>query len=447
MDRSGKPGRGPDPENFSWLGDDVSSDDPGGATGIFGPQQPASSVNTVLTAKKGPDTPSEHQEISSQSGPQVPIQRGRDALQEPVVHKVVLGGSATQPINVLEAMRSQKSASSFQTADPLATPPNEGFTQILRAISGEPSPSSASSFQMEPKPVGSVGDGVSRQSAEPASPVREGLGGFTSLLQGFSGTGIAPSTSTPAPLTEHSDTTTRATPGTFTQLFESLNSEHSNPLNVERIPLKPRAANSPSPSQHQREDDAAPFMPEVRKNPPVPHDWLTPVDQPAPEPSSPYNSLTVILERLDRPVSEPIGAGTIQVSDVPQVPGPSTSPFTNTYRELNVGQGRAAAAPAPNSATPVQLSQTLQPPPVFHPSIPTPPAQPIHTPAQQWPQAALPPQSIAPIPIPQAPAPAAQPAPVPAMGKMQQYLPLLLMIIIFLLVVILITMVFMLKQK
>jgi hypothetical protein len=442
MDRSGKPGHGPDPENLSWLGDDVSSDDPGGATGIFGPQQPASSVNTVLAAKKGPDTPSEHQEISSPSSPQVPVQRGRDALQEPVVHKVVLGGSATQPINVLEAMRSQKSPNSFQTADPLATPPSEGFTQILRAISGEPSPSSASSFQTETRPAESVRDGVSKQVTDPASPGGEGLGGFTSLLQGFSGTGIASSTSTSAPHTEQSDTTTRATPGTFTQLFDSLNSEPSNLVNVERIPPKPRAANSPSPSQYQRED-AVPFRPEVRKDPPVANDWLAQVDQSALAPPSPDNSLTMILERLDRPVSEPVGSRTIQVSDVPPVPSPSTSPFTDTYRGLNLGEERAA--PAPNSATPVQPSPTLQPPPVFHPSIPIPPAQSIHTPAPQWPQAAPLPQSVA--PIPQATAPPAQPTPVPAMGKMQQYLPLLLMIIIFLLVVILITMVFMLKQK
>lgn len=104
------------------------------------------------------------------------------------------------------------------------------------------------------------------------------------------------------------------------------------------------------------------------------------------------------------------------------------------------GSGSAAQPlPQPAAQPPQFQPPNLQWP--QQPQVPPAPGMPQYPPAMQMPPYAQP----APPQMP-APAPVTAPAAPAAMGKMQQYLPLLLIIIIFLLVVILVTVVFLLKH-
>ena len=119
--------------------------------------------------------------------------------------------------------------------------------------------------------------------------------------------------------------------------------------------------------------------------------------------------------------------------------GPSTAPATGLAASAQP-LGMPMLPAAPNLQWQPQMPPAPAPlqPPQFNPAMQMP------NPAMQMPQY-MPPAAMPQMP---APAPVAAPAPAapPAMGKMQQYLPLVLIIIIFLLVVILVTVVFLLKH-
>jgi hypothetical protein len=611
MDGSRKPGTSA-PTGFPWQSDEESRENLG-ATGIFG-----TIPKSTIDRNSGSLAQTSQEGNSAESGevpeipPEAPVPGGREVLQEPIVHKVLLGGGSatTASIDLLELLRTHSPKPELATGLPLAEPEglsaipiaqpissspaqsSEGFTQLLRALGGDSSPAPPA---IQPEVIertvassgsrfGSTDSGFTAllrssntsdlkeqpekrpdfEAPSPSAPPVDGAGGFTALLQGFSGrspTSVAQPASrmldeSPSP-DSFADRPTAHTvaappyasghpvPGAFTQLFSTLTSENpaalkpaqSSPSGVDTPGSYPdhSAASRPSgegtsftqlistigegSSKATQHDDNRPSVPDDFSQRSSPGraaslgssefstdvtDWSR-VMPPQPESSSGSGGLTQLLRILDEPSKAP---ATLVAHPPAGAPAPSPavgSLFTQTYRKLNepteppppevpaayqppsrmsatqpfaspftggIFPGQSASAPAaPNLPTgPSDVTRIIdasklremQRQGVFAPgpinpvtpgqclSAPVPPAPPNlqwQPPVPPTPAAWQPPQYTPPaIPAPQVSAPAPVTAPTPALGKMQQYLPLLLIIIIFLLIVILVTVVFLLKH-
>jgi len=306
MDDSRKPGNSA-PTRYPWQNEEGSGEDLG-ATGVFG-----TAPDSMIEGGPGPIPPSGQEENSGQgelrgSPRQAPDLGGRDGPKEPIVHKVGLGsGSAPAPIDLLELLRTSSPmaettpvpalaetqarprAALFQPAPdtPSGSSPgqsSEGFTQLLRALSGD---STVASPAKQPEPIrqtvassdslfGRPESGFTAlagtqntddrdeqpekrpdlRTPTPSAPPSDAASGFTALLQGFSGdapsSGVRQQNS--RPLDENPrpilpvDTPSapiypsgQAAPGAFTQLFSALNSKAAEPAIT-----NPGRANAPA---------------------------------------------------------------------------------------------------------------------------------------------------------------------------------------------------------
>jgi hypothetical protein len=383
-----------------------------------------------------------------------PAQGGREGLQEPIVHKVVLGGgSATAPIDLLELLRTNSpvvepaprpalaeprgdpSTAAFQAvpAPPPGSPlgqPNEGFTQLLRALSGDSSPASAAEQPVAAKrAVVSSDSRLSRPESEFTSSVRtrnandgddqlekrpnplapprstppsQGVGSFTALLQGFSGSGPDSGEPQPKPLYENPGPASSALPhtapaydaeqpkpGAFTQLFSALTPEATNLAAAQPAATKSRAANPPAiytehnsmsrPSGEQASftqlistiGEPSPGTPAYRgeplgsNQPPTGITGWSSASAPRlqPESSAGGGGLTQLIRTLDEPAK-----GLEQPSPYPpvdQTPTPADgSIFTQAYKKLDQPVNPSSPVPPPAYSPPSRLSatQVYQPP-------------------------------------------------------------------------------------
>jgi hypothetical protein len=305
MDESRKRGEAT-PSKDKWHKDKGPAADLG-ATGVF-------AAEPSIEAEPGPVTEPVR---DGGEAPQFHPPGVRERLQEPIVHKVVLGGgSATAPIDILGPLRTSSTATESAPGSDVATPQrvpgvgaygslptlgptptsgpqpsqlSEGFTQLLRTLSGESSPASAAeqpaavqrTVVSSDSRVADMGSGFTsllrslnpddkgKKRLDPPDPSRtpssEGAGGFTALLQGLSETRPKPGElqlhpkphyedPLPAlpgvpgladPLTAPTPASGQATPGAFTQLFSALTPEATNsPVAVPAV-TNPGAANVP----------------------------------------------------------------------------------------------------------------------------------------------------------------------------------------------------------
>lgn len=606
MDDSRKPD-GSSPTKFPWQNEEGSGENLG-ATGVFG------TPLELIHGSPGPvmqvgqeETSGEHGELQK-SAP--PAAAGSQGLQEPIVHKVVLGGgSATAQVDLLELLRAnspkaepapgpvlaepqaQPWTAAYQPTPvpPSGSPPaqsSEGFTQLLRALSGDVLPPSiAKQPEVVQRTVASSDvrsaipesgfTALVRQSTDdlsdqpekrsdlraptPGTPPSDGPGGFTALLQGFSGStpnsdarrpNSQPFDENPLPILPVNTpaapvyTSGQATPGAFTQLFSMLTSEpaetNSGRANTPAVYSEQNPVSRPSGeetlfTQLISTIGEGPYKPSTGDNrPPIPEDFSPrpsakredPVGSsqlptgitdwsramaPQRESSPAGGGLTQLLRTLDEPVKGPEMPIAYPPADASAPTPRSGSLFTQTYKKLDEPVEPLSPTPPPSYSPPSNLSATQpfaspftggtfpdqRPAAPVAPNLPAGPsdvtrildasklremqrggpsapapanslAPPQPLPAQlsapvppalpnlQWqppvsPPAAWQPPQYAPaaVPAPQLPAPAPVAAPSPAlpvMGKLQQYLPLLLIIIIFLLIVILVTVVFLLKH-
>lgn len=161
--------------------EDSGSESSFGATGVFGtislPVPPEASA-----AAPGTESGKARSLPPSVLKPPQPTP-GAKALQEPVVHKVVFGGSADdKPAELLDRIRAvsaERAAITDKPAAPAAGGQGSGgFTELLRSIGGD---AGAPAPAVVPVPA---------PQARPAAPVS----GFTSLLQTLN----APETKAPA---------------------------------------------------------------------------------------------------------------------------------------------------------------------------------------------------------------------------------------------------------
>jgi hypothetical protein len=300
MDESRKRGEAT-PSKDQWHKDEGPAANLG-ATGVFG-AEPSIEAEPDPVTKPVRDVG---------EAPQFHAPGVRERLQEPIVHKVVLGGgSATAPIDILGLIRTNSPAVESAPGSDVATPQrvpgmgayvslptpvpaptsgsqpspsSEGFTQLLRTLSGDSPPASAaeptavkrtvvsSDSRMADSESGFTSllrtlnpdDGGEKRPDTPApsrsTPSSERAGGFTALLQGFSETGPKPGELQPnprplyenpvptlprvpgvaAPLTAPAPApdSGQPTPGTFTQLFSALTPEAKNPGAAERATTK-----------------------------------------------------------------------------------------------------------------------------------------------------------------------------------------------------------------
>ena len=236
MDDSREPGNS-EPAKYPWQ-DTQGVGENLGATGVFR-TTPESSID----GGPGPATQVGQEANPGGSGelrgsaPQAPAPANREGLQEPIVHKVVLGGgSATAPNDLLELLRTnsrkaEPAAPASQPAEPQAPPrtaafqstpqspesprgpSSEGFTQLLRALGGAPASSAkqpeavlrtvTSSDSLLARPESGFTESVRAPNSDdlneqpekrpdlraptPGAPPSDGTGDFTALLQGFSG--------------------------------------------------------------------------------------------------------------------------------------------------------------------------------------------------------------------------------------------------------------------
>jgi hypothetical protein len=570
MDDSRKPGNS-SPTKYSWQNDEESGKSLG-ATGVFG-TTPESNIDGdagSVTQETQEENSGERRELLE--NPPHPVAPGvRERLQEPIVHKIVLGGgSAAAPSDLLERLRASSPAAKAATepaaAEPVPgswNPPSpapfgpplgqssEGFTQMLRGWSGNPSPAlpaeqpdlvertAASSDSRLPRsefgftPLVKTENTDHRderpdlQAPSPSVPPSDGTGGFTALLQGFSRNtpnlgeqplGQNPGLNPPAPNVNTGIAPEYASgkdaPGTFTQLLSALNPETKDAALAEPVATNSRAANSEAPFNESTYGDGRPPILEdlsrrslARREDPSGSsqlsngitDWSRPM-LPQQESSPGNGGLTQFLRILEKP-----GEGPEIPVAYPSAGPPASSPgsfFTETYKKLDEPAGPSSPeAPASysqpskvafkqSSATPFavgtfpyqELPAPVAPNLAAEPSEVTrivdasklreiqrlrasggPPVDPV---AQPLPAPVSAPMPVTPLGLQHPPAPAAAawpqpqytpppmpaPAPVPAaaapgaLGKMQQYLPLLLIIIIFLLIVILVTVIFLLKH-
>jgi len=182
MDKPAAPG-GPDPLQPLWP-EESGSESQFGATGVFGQVKPSAPEPPKALAPR-PAVP---------VSPAVEVTRpipalGPKSLAEPVVHKVVLGGGASEVseelldrIRLVAAQRAAaaEKAAAAQPAAPAAPGKpaggtgNAGFTELLRTLSGDtPAP-----------PVPRVAP-----APEPPRPAQDS--GFTSLLRTLETPGVS----------------------------------------------------------------------------------------------------------------------------------------------------------------------------------------------------------------------------------------------------------------
>jgi hypothetical protein len=246
----------------------------------------------------------------------------------------------------------------------------------------------------------------------PASGVlpSDGAGGFTALLQGFSGN--APNSGArqqnSRPLDEISrpilpaDTPSdpvypsgQAAPGAFTQLFSALTPEPAEPavtnpgrpnasaIYAERSPVSRPSGEEPSftqlistigerPFKASTQDDNRPPLLEdfTRKPSPGREDPLGPsqlptgitdwsrAPAPQPEPSSGSGGLTQLLRTLDEPAKGPEMPTAYPPAGAPAPSPGSGSLFTQTYKKLDEPVEPLAPAPQPFYSPSSKLSAT-----------------------------------------------------------------------------------------
>jgi hypothetical protein len=438
MDDSRKPGNSA-PTKYPWQNDEAAGEDMG-ATGMFGttPDSRIEGGSDPITQPGQEENSGERGELRG-SAPQAAALGGREGPKEPVVHKVVLGsGSATAPIDLLELLRisSPKAepapgpaladpqalpwTAPFQTAPatPSGPPPaqsSEGFTQLLRALGGDSMVAStakrpeaiqqtvASSDSHSGRPESGFTALAGTQNTDdrheqpksrpdvrtpaPGASPSDGAGGFTALLQGFSGN--APNSGArqqnSRPLDEISrpilpeDTPSapvypsgQAEPGAFTQLFSALTSEPAEPavtnpgrpnasaIYAERGPVSRPSGGEPSftqlistigeaSSKTSTFGDNRPPLLEDFTHKPSPGredtlgssqpptgiaDWSR-APAPQPEPSSGSGGLTQLLRTLDEPAKGPEMPTAYPPAGAPAPSPGSGSLFTQTYKKLD----------------------------------------------------------------------------------------------------------------
>lgn len=461
MDDSRKPGNSV-PTKYPWQTDEASGGNLG-ATGVFG-TAPDSSIDTgpVSTHSGDEENSAVRGEVRG-SARQTPDPGGQEGPREPIVHKVVLGsGSATVPIDLLELLRSGSPKAeptsgpalaeaetspwtpAFQPAPakPSGPPPaqsSEGFTQLLRALSGD---SAVASTAKQPEaiqqtvarsdsPLARSESGFTAliaaqdtsdrnqqpqrqpdfRTPTPAAPPSDGAGGFTALLQGFSGS--SPDSGGGQPKVRALDETPRplrpvdtpvppvypsgqAGPGAFTQLFSALTSEtavpaETNPGRADPPPIytERNPASGPSgggtsftqlisnvgetPSKASTHGDDRPSLLEDfsrkpsqgREDPLGPSQFPTGIADwsrtPVPQPGSLSGSggVTRLLRILDEPAKGPEMPVAYPPADAPIAPSPSgPSLFTQTYKRLDEPVEPLAPTPPPSYSPPSKLSAT-----------------------------------------------------------------------------------------
>ena len=203
MDKPTTPGGG-DPSGFSWP-EDPGSEQGFGATGIFGTLQAEEPKPKPLSIPMQPPVriPLQPFEIAAPEPPAAPTLPKIQppvvvpVMQEPVVHKVVLGsGTGEHPAELLDRIRmasAERSALADKPQAPQVGAPgggqgSGGFTELLRTLSGDAAAPAAKPAVVLAPPSG----------GQPAP-----MSGFTSLLQTLNAQSpVAPvqKTSTPAPL-------------------------------------------------------------------------------------------------------------------------------------------------------------------------------------------------------------------------------------------------------
>ncbi len=186
MDKPTTPG-GPDPSQFPWS-EDSGSESQFGATGVFGKVKASEPPPLPVVEAPKPSPP------VYRSGEFPKTSLSPNALVEPVVHKVVLGGGAasTETSQVLldrmrlaaaeRAAEAEKAAAAHAAAQANAALSLEagakssaGFTELLRTLGGESSASSAPKTPAPPAPRPMPAPEPPRPTSEP--------GGFTSMLR------------------------------------------------------------------------------------------------------------------------------------------------------------------------------------------------------------------------------------------------------------------------
>lgn len=360
-----------------------------------------------------------------------------------------------------------------------------GFTEMLRVMPvGGTEPSA-------PSPEAS---GIEPLSARPeySSSGENQPGAFTRLFSTLEGSGTNPPPATPEQNPSRGSSPENA--GSFTRMLAV--DQQSAPQRTPFVEPKPAAENlnygvAPEEIGKARDEQGVrdPFsMPQRQDAPPA-----------AAAPAGGVG-ITRLIRMLDEPVAPPVK--TPEVTPFPPAPvapgatreaqfygsqnAPAVTPvppvaagpseFTrildaSRLRELSMKGGSTPSAPAP-AAPPAPAPPPMSMPSYPMPTYPQPPVMPgygavpqpggyapMQTPqmgggsvsfgagggAVQMPGGMASMQTPAPPPLP--PLPAAPPAPAqPGVGKMQQYVPLLLILIIFLLVGLLVTVIFLLKH-
>jgi hypothetical protein len=262
MDESRKPGDADSPGVPSPEDGSFQQPQPLGATGVFG-AIPDSNVLESRGIEAGQQKKEGEIEFPfAQSSHAEPSPR--QVFREPIVHKVVLGGSAAPRANILERLGAARptaestgppgpddlqsqsgvgaQTSSFPQPGSKPGEQTEGLTQILRSLSGDrpavppahsPAPIQPGLSNPDPRPA-EIDPGFTSQSqplrpegmsdqvkAQPVhavssdrNPPSGGTGGFTALLQGYSQGGTE-ARRTPTPFDKNAA-------GEFTQLFQKL---------------------------------------------------------------------------------------------------------------------------------------------------------------------------------------------------------------------------------
>lgn len=304
--------------------------------------------------------------------------------------------------------------------NPVSQPPGgeSSFTQLISAIGegsskapayGDNHPSAMENSSREPSIGREVPWGSSQPPAEPSN--------------------WSPAT---APQPESSSGI-----GGLTQLLRTLDEPAKGP----EIPVAHPAAGAPTSST-----GSGSLFTQTYKKLDEPLESLSPAPQPS------YSSPSKVS--ATQPFASPFTGGTsfaqgTAVSPPPILPaGPSDVTRILDASKLRELQRQGVSAPGLINpvATVHPLSVQVSPPvPPAPPNLqwqPSVPPTPVPGQPAQFGGAMQVPQYTPSAPAPQIPAPAAP----PVLGKMQQYLPLMLIIIIFLLIVILVTVIFLLKH-
>jgi hypothetical protein len=306
-----------------WSKEENSTEDMG-ATGVFGAMPKARAEEEVGPAAEPGGEGSVMGCGTNAAEPSPLPSRGElGNLQEPVVHKVsLLAVSATQPIDILERLRSSPPVqepsltAAFASIPPAARPPaGEAPTAIFTPIlSGAPipvPPESAAGFTQLLRSLG--GDTSPAPRPEPSAPIRPlivspevaALGqetGFSALLR----------TLNPEPASHELQKTIPPSEGGFTALMQSI--ARPNPAQ-ELTPLR-SASSDPFPSDStaapgaftqlvntftsQSNDAHQPVAfglgQSLPQRPQVPLSDLPPVSA---------DSLTKVISRIEQPLNRP----------------------------------------------------------------------------------------------------------------------------------------------